>query len=136
MLTFRLQRWFLWKKLKAKNMIFVDFLWYVKRVIFVLVQIQMVIFCKSTDFLHLLDIPINLEEILYNVHNWQSRQCSRYWESCYILQPNLLYRAACFANFEKIWDFSVPSIILAGLLRNTCLLEFSAFRSTLFISVF
>ena len=52
------------------------------------------------------------------------------------LQPNLLYRGTRFANFEKIWDFSVPSIILAGLLRNTCLLEFSAFRSTLFISVF
>ena len=55
-----------------KNVVFKDFLWYVKTVIFVLVQIQMVIFCKSADFLRLL-YP-NLEEILYNAHNWQSRQ--------------------------------------------------------------
>ena len=27
------------------------------------------------------------------------------------LQPNSLYRAACFANFEGILGFSVPSII-------------------------
>ena len=53
-----------------------------------------------------------------------------------ILQPNSLYQAACFANFERILGFSVPSIILADLLGNKCLLVFGAFRSTLFVSVF
>ena len=41
-----------------------------------------------------------------------------------------------FANFEGILGFSVPSIILADLLGNTCLLVIGAFRSTLFVSVF
>ena len=36
------------------------------------------------------------------------------------LQRNSLYRAARIANFEGIWGFSVPSIILvtAGLMQN------------------
>ena len=41
-----------------------------------------------------------------------------------------------FANFEGILVVSVPSIILANLLGNTCLLVIGAFRSTLFVSVF
>ena len=53
-----------------------------------------------------------------------------------LLYPNSLYRAARFANFEGILGFSVPSIILADLLGNTCLLVIGAFRSTLFVSVF
>ena len=53
-----------------------------------------------------------------------------------LLWPNSLYRAACFANFEGILGFSVPSIILADLLGNKCLLVIGAFRSTLFVSVF
>ena len=45
--------------------------------------------------------------------------------------------AACFVNFEGILGFSVPSIILADLLGNKCLLVTGAFRSTLFFfSVF
>ena len=47
-----------------------------------------------------------------------------------------MYWAACFANFERILGFSVPSIILADLLGNKCLLVIGAFRSTLFVSVF
>ena len=35
---------------------------------------------------------------------------------------NLLYRAVRFANFKGFLGFSVPSIILADLLGNTCLL--------------
>ena len=53
-----------------------------------------------------------------------------------LLWPNSLYRAACFANFEGILGFSVPSIILADLLGNKCLLVIGAFRSTLFVSAF
>ena len=41
-----------------------------------------------------------------------------------------------FAKFEGILGFSVPSIILADLFGNTCLLVIGAFRSTLFVSVF
>ena len=52
-------------------------------------------------------------------------------------KPNSLYRAARFANFEGILGFSVPSVILADLLGNACLLVIAgAFRSTLFVSVF
>ena len=36
---------------------------------------------------------------------------------------NSFYGAVRFANFEGILGFSVPSIILADLLGNTCLLE-------------
>ena len=36
---------------------------------------------------------------------------------------NTLYRAARLANFEGIWKFSVPSIILADLLGNTFFLN-------------
>ena len=43
---------------------------------------------------------------------------------------------ARFANFEGILGVSVPSIILANLLGNTCLLVIGAFRSTLFVSLF
>ena len=32
----------------------------------------------------------------------------------HVLQPNSLYRAACFANFEGILGFSVPSVIWVG----------------------
>ena len=39
-----------------------------------------------------------------------------------IIQWNSLYRAVRFAKFEGIWGFSVPSILLADLLGNTCLL--------------
>ena len=39
------------------------------------------------------------------------------------IQVDELYRAARFANFERILGFSVPSIILADLLGNTRLLE-------------
>ena len=52
------------------------------------------------------------------------------------LSPNSLYRAARFANFEGILGFSVPSVILADLLGNACLLVIGAFRSTLFVSMF
>ena len=55
---------------------------------------------------------------------------------CSQLQPNSLYRAARFANFEGILGLSVPSIILADLLGNKCLLVIDAFPSTLFVSVF
>ena len=41
-----------------------------------------------------------------------------------------------FANFKGILGFPVPSIILADLLGNRCLLVIGAFRSTLFVSVF
>ena len=47
-----------------------------------------------------------------------------------------MYRAARFANFEGILGLSVPSIILADLLGNKCLLVIDAFPSTLFVSVF
>ena len=47
-----------------------------------------------------------------------------------------IYSQIRFANFEGILGFSVPSIILADLLGNTCLLVIGAFRSTLFVSVF
>ena len=40
------------------------------------------------------------------------------WTVKSLLQPNSLYRAARFANFEGILSFSVPSIILADLLGN------------------
>ena len=49
-----------------------------------------------------------------------------------VLQPNSLHRATRFANSEGILGFSVPSIILAHLLGNTCLLVIGAFR-TLFL---
>ena len=49
------------------------------------------------------------------------------------LQPNSLYRAARFANFEGVLGFSVP---LADLLGNTCLLVIGAFSSTFFVSMF
>ena len=39
------------------------------------------------------------------------------------IQVDELYRAARFANFERILGFSAPSIILADLLGNTRLLE-------------
>ena len=40
------------------------------------------------------------------------------------------------ANFEGILGFSVPSITVADLLGKTRLLVISAFRYTLFVSVF
>ena len=40
-----------------------------------------------------------------------------------ILQCTSLYRTVCFANFEGILGFSVPSIITADLLGNTYLLS-------------
>ena len=46
----------------------------------------------------------------------------KFWErqtSSLGLLPNLLYRAAHFADVEGILGFSVPSIILANLLGNT-----------------
>ena len=42
----------------------------------------------------------------------------------------------CFSNFKGVLGFSVPSIILADLLGNTCLLVIGVFRSTWFVSVF
>ena len=66
-----------------------------------------------------------------------------------VLQRNSLYRAVCFANFEEILAFSVPSIISADLLGHTCLLAWvqkvtvcdlwfviGGFRSVLFVSGF
>ena len=47
-----------------------------------------------------------------------------------------MYRAARSANFEGILGVSVPSIILADLLGNECLLVIGVFPSTLFVSVF
>ena len=41
--------------------------------------------------------------------------------------------AARFANFEEILGFSVPSIILADLLGDICLLVIGAFRFTFFL---
>ena len=54
----------------------------------------------------------------------------------FAIEPNSLYRAVRFANFEGILGFSVPSIMLGDLLGNTCLLVIGAFRSTLLVSVF
>ena len=56
-----------------------------KRVIFVLVQIQKVMFGKSADFFAFIGYP-NLKDILLSAHNWQLRQCSCDWESCNVLK--------------------------------------------------
>ena len=58
--------------------------------------------------------------------------------NCGSLQPNSLYQAARFGNFEGILAFfcSVNHLHLADLLGNTCLFGIGAFRSTLFVSVF
>ena len=40
----------------------------------------------------------------------------------YLVFFNSLFRGVNFANFEGFLGFSVPSIILADLLGNTCLL--------------
>ena len=45
------------------------------------------------------------------------------WPRNAYLLPNSLYRAKHFANFEGSLGVSVPSITLADLLGNTCLLE-------------
>ena len=41
-----------------------------------------------------------------------------------------------FCKLRRNLGFSVPSIILADLIGNICLLVIGAFRSTLFVSVF
>ena len=62
-----------------------------KRVIFVLVQIQKVMFCKSADFFAFIGYP-NLKDILLSAHNWQLTQCSCDWQSCNVLKQCSLVR--------------------------------------------
>ena len=60
----------------------------------------------------------------------------RNFNSFHKIKEFYIYSQIRFANFEGILGFSVPSIILADLLGNTCLLVIGAFRSTLFVSLF
>ena len=71
-----------WKKLKAKNVIFVVMT--LKMVIFVLSQIQKMIiyFAKSADFFVFIFFPIWRT----HTHNLQLRQYSHDWESCTVLK--------------------------------------------------
>ena len=65
-----------------------------------------------------------------------SEKLYRNFNSFHKIKEFYIYSQIRFANFEGILGFSVPSIILADLLGNTCLLVIGAFRSTLFVSVF
>ena len=56
------------KEPEGKKHDFCRFSMTLKMVIFVLVQIQKVIFCKKTDFLAFIGYP-NLKDILLNVQN-------------------------------------------------------------------
>ena len=65
-----------------------------------------------------------------------SEKLYRNFNSFHKIKEFDIYSQIHFANFQGILGFSVPSIILADLLGNTCLLVIGAFRSTLFVSVF
>ena len=73
------------KNLKAKKVFF--FSMTSKTIIFVLVQVQKVIFCKKRCLFFCLFIGyLNLKDCLLNAHKWQFRQWSRYWESCNVFK--------------------------------------------------
>ena len=82
-----------------------------KRVIFVLVQIQKVMFCKSADFFAFIGYP-NLKDILLSAHNWQLRQCSCDWESCNVLKQRIvLYGRFSPARPSIGYSFTVHSTL-------------------------
>ena len=56
-----------------------------------------------------------------------------HWEMCDGLIAKFVVSRCAFCKLRRILGFSIPSIILANLLADTCLLVIGAFRSTLFL---
>ena len=56
-----------------------------------------------------------------------------HWEMCDGLIAKFVVSRCAFCKLRRILGFSIPSIIWANLLADTCLLVIGAFRSTLFL---
>ena len=74
---------------EGKKRDFVVFSMTSKTVIFVIVQIRKVIFCKKRSLFCVIGYPF-WKDYLLNAHNWQLRQCSRDWDvlkQCSLVRP-------------------------------------------------
>ena len=111
MLTFGFAMLISVKILKAKNVIFVVFLWLKGCSFLVLSKFKRWYFVKSTDFFVFIWCP-NLKDIILNVHNWQLRQCLHDWESCNVLKQCSLVRPVLAGTAVSGLNHSTTSISL------------------------